>query len=242
MHSSLKPLEGQTLAEKAYDALRAAILNMTLEPGQPLVEAKLAEALGISKTPIRQALHQLEQTGLVVGLPNRGYAVSQLSVLDAREILQLRAVLEGLAAREACERLTQDDFRQMEQLLNEANQARSNGEIELCAELGHKFHRIIHARAENRRLSLLIDLLDDQFHRIRLLSSRVPGRLPHSLEEHALLLNALQDREPERAEQLMRHHLLEVLADVERDESLISRSFSRTTSTNSGHHPQGWRP
>ena len=218
--SFLEPLADKSLADRAYDTIRDAILRMALRPGETLVEAKLAAALGISKTPIRQALHRLEQTGLVVGVPNKGYSVSELTQQDAYEILELRAVLEGLAARRACERLSAEDLDRLEELLDQARAADLSGDAALCAELGHAFHRLVHQRAENQRLSLMLSILNDQFHRIRLLSSRVPGRLPRSMEEHARLFEALQSRDAARAEEMMREHLFAVYREVQDDETL----------------------
>jgi DNA-binding GntR family transcriptional regulator len=216
----LEPLTDKSLADRAYETIRDAILTMSLKPGEALVEARLANALGISKTPIRQALHRLEQTGLVVGLANRGYFVSSLTQRDASEIMEIRAVLEGLAARRACERLSDTELSELESLLDQARRAYESGQAELCAELGHQFHQALLVKADNQRLSLMIGILSDQFHRIRLLSSHIPGRLPHSVEEHAQLLDALRSRDVELAETRMREHLIAVYQEIERDESL----------------------
>jgi DNA-binding GntR family transcriptional regulator len=106
--SPFEPLADKSLADRAYEILRDAILKMTLKPGETLVEAKLANALGISKTPIRQALHRLEQTGLVTGVPNKGYTVSHLTLRDAYEILDIRAALAQVgvvSGRQRCRKL-----------------------------------------------------------------------------------------------------------------------------------------
>ena len=179
----------------------------------------------MSKTPIRQALKQLEQSGLVVAAPYKGYFVSKLTLHDAWEILQIRTVLEGLAAREACLQLTDEDIGELVDLLDEAEVALKAGEVDRCAELGHSFHRFLVRKANNGRLSSMINQLNDQFSRIRLLSYRVPGRLSKSMEEHERILEALQGRDPIRAEELMRDHLLKVYEDLEGDESLTPNGW-----------------
>lgn len=228
MPEDLSPLEDVSLAGRAHQVLRTAILQMTLAPGESLVEHKLANALGISKTPVRQALQRLEQAGLVVGIPNRGYFVSELTLSDAREILEIRAALEGLAARQAASRLTPSDLAVMEELLRNARELLEQDELERCAEIGHDFHRLVLSRSDNHRLGPMIEILNDQFHRIRLLSSRVPGRLPHSLDEHARIFNALQKGDGNLAEAHMRAHLLEVYVEIARDHDGAALSDEHT--------------
>lgn len=225
--SVLQPLADKSLADGAYERIREAILQMALRPGEPLVEAKLAATLGISKTPIRQALRRLEQSGLVVVVPNRGYFVSELTQHDAHEILELRAVLEGLAIFRACARLSDEEIEHLEDLLHQQHDAYDRGELDLAAEIGHQFHRVLHQKADNQRLSMMLDMLSDQFHRIRLLSSHIPGRLPRSMEEHAELFAALRARDATRAEACMRAHLFAVYEEVEQDEALAAANAER---------------
>lgn len=214
----LKPItDVALLGDRAYDAIRDAILHLELEPGAPLVESQLAKELNASKTPIREALRRLEQTGLVVSMPYRGYVVSELSLHDAWEILQIRAVLEGLAVREACEVLTEADLESLATLLAEQRAYFDQGDLDACAESGYAFHRILVEKAENIRLCETIDRLNDQFHRVRLLSSHIPGRLPKSLVEHDGILEALRERDAALAERRMNEHLLAVYEDVAQD-------------------------
>lgn len=217
------PRDISLLSDLAYEAIREAILDFRLKPGSALVETRLAEALNMSKTPIRHALKQLEQTGLVTAAPYRGYAVSELTLRDAWEILQLRTVLEGLAAKEACANLIEADIAELIKLQNDAEGAFKEGNLEECARLGHEFHRFLVHKAENQRLTAMIEQLNDQFSRIRRLSYQVPGRLSRSNNEHELILEALQDKNPERADALMRDHLLAVYEDLKEDE-MLSRS------------------
>ncbi len=202
------------LGDRAYYAIREAILRLELRPGEALLETQLAAELNTSKTPIRQALSRLEQTGLVVSTPYKGYTVSELTLRDAWEILQLRSVLEGLAAQEACDILTDVDLLSLTQLLDQQQTYLDQGELESCAESGHSFHRILMDKAGNSRLTLMINILNDQFHRIRLLSSQIPGRLPRSLAEHQGILDVLLAKDGALAAQRMRDHLIAVYDDV----------------------------
>ena len=220
--SGLAPIgEVQLLGDKAFEALRNAILDMSFAPDDSLVEAKLAEDLGTSKTPIRQALRRLEQIGLVTVTPYKGYSVSELTLHDAREILELRAVLEGYAVYLGNENLQDNDFHKLSKLLQQAHDSFEDGDLGECAELGHRFHRYILEHADNSRLSQMIESLNDQFHRVRLLSVRIPGRLPLSMDEHLKIFTALRAGDGKLAEALMREHLRLVYESLEDDEVLI---------------------
>lgn len=222
--NGLRPLEDLSLADQAYNALREAILALALHPGEPLIEQKIAQALGTSKTPIRQALHRLEQTGLVRVIPGKGYYVAPLSIRDAREILEIRAVLEGLSAELACSRLTDEEREELGQRLQSAQDAYEAGQMDIATELGHQFHQLLIEKADNERLTLLIGVLSDQYRRVRLLSNQNPGRLSHSIPEHAAILDALIARDPVRAGQAMRRHLLAVYEDLEIEQRLPQSS------------------
>ena len=163
----------------------------------------------------RQALLRLEQIGLVAAAPNRGFIVSHLRLQDAREILMVRAALEGLAAAEACLRLTPADIDVLSVLLCQSREAYDAGNTESSAELGHQFHYRIMDAANNQRLSEMISSLNDQYHRVRLISNATPDRLDKSLDEHEALFTALASGNALRSEQLMRQHLINVYHDLE---------------------------
>lgn len=212
--ATLVPLEDFSLADKAYMALHDAILHLKLEPGEPLVEQKLAAALGISKTPIRQALHRLEQTGLIKATPGKGYAVAPLTLRDAREILEIRSALEGLAAELACARLSDDQLTSLGDLLTVSEDAYAAGNVELAVDLGHQFHQVLIESTDNDRLISSIGVLSGQYRRVRLLSNQNVSRAPRSLEEHREVFLALSRRNPEAAASAMRTHLLAVYEDL----------------------------
>jgi len=204
----------RTLKDHAYAAIKDAILSMQLEPGQPLVEEELARQLGISKTPVRDALQELEREGFVTRVLFKGTYVSEITARDAEEIFQLRAVLEGLAARLATPRLTAEELAQAEELLDAADEARQQGNLALCSQLGARFHRLIIEKSTNQRLIPILDNLEDHTRRLRMLSDRIYGRLEKSSGEHRRILEALKRGDPLAAEQAVRHHLHSVLRDL----------------------------
>jgi DNA-binding GntR family transcriptional regulator len=215
-NASLSPLSSPVpLTDKAYAAIRTAILSLQLEPGEPLVESALANQLGISKIPLREALHQLENEGLVTRIPYKGVYVSGLTSKDAAELAMIRGSLEGLAGRLAAPRLTKEDIERAERLLEEAEQALARGDKDLCVAKGKEFHDMIIAKSGNDQLGPLLENLDARFHRFRLLSNEIRGRTALSLQEHKRILKALKRRDPDAVERAMREHLTSVSFDLE---------------------------
>jgi DNA-binding GntR family transcriptional regulator len=215
------------LAERVYQALRSAIITCQLRPGEPLQEARLVRELGVSKTPVREGLVRLAETGLVTSIPFRGYAVSEVTPKDVREISQLRAVLEGLAAREAAVRLTEQQLDELEQLASLSSRQVVDGDASDAAELGHAIHVAVYANCGNSRLRASIERLDDEFDRMRALAGRPSDRRPE--DEHAAVVAALRTRDPDRAENVLRAHVVHVFDHLLRD--LVSQAHSSATST-----------
>ncbi len=214
---ALPPIKASIpLTAKAYAAIKAAILTLQFEPGAPLVESDLANQLGISKIPLREALHQLENEGLVTRIPYKGVYVSGLTTQEAADLALIRGALEGLAARLAAPHLTKEDLECAEAILQEAEQALAHGNKDLCVSKGKEFHDFIIGKSGNAQLVPLLENLDNRFHRFRLLSNHIRGRTAQSMKEHRLILQALKERDPEAVEQAMREHLTSVSSDLEK--------------------------
>ena len=203
-----------SLKHKAYASIKDAILTLKLEPGAALVEGELAEQLGISKTPVRDALQELEREGFVTRVLFKGTYVTDVTMSDMTEVFQLRAVLEGLAARLAAPHFSQADLKQLELSLTRAEVALAQGDLALCSQLGQAIHLAIIDKAGNDRLAWIIHNLDDHLRRFRILSDRINGRLNRSVQEHRRILAGLEQRDSAGAEQAMRNHLFSVLQDL----------------------------
>jgi DNA-binding GntR family transcriptional regulator len=203
-----------SLKDKAYTAIKDAILSVKLKPGTPLVETQLAEELGISKTPVRAALEELEREGFVTRILFKGTYVTEVTVRDLVEIFQLRAVLEGLAARIATPLFSPRELDQIAHNLTASETALAQGDLALCSELGKGLHDAIIDKADNLRLTLIIRNLDDHVQRFRAISDQISGRLNKSVKEHRRVLDALRHRDPDAAAQAMRDHLHSVLQDL----------------------------
>jgi DNA-binding GntR family transcriptional regulator len=205
-----------SLKDVAYSTIKEAILSFELEPGTPLVEHELAEQLGVSKTPVRDALQELEREGFVVRIPFKGTYVTHVTMTDMAEIFQLRAVLEGLAARLAAPHFSPLELQQISDNHAAAAAALGEGDLAACSEWGKRLHDAIINKAEthNQRLVQIIRNLDDHVVRLRILSDRVQGRLHRSVPEHRRIVEALHRGDPMAAEQAMRTHLSSVLQDL----------------------------
>jgi DNA-binding GntR family transcriptional regulator len=215
----LTPVSNPVSLEKlAYDAIKAAILTFQLRPGDSLVEADLGRQLGISKTPVRDALSRLEKEGLVVKVLYKGATVTELNHQDVVEIFQIRAALEGLAARLAAANLSEADLRKATELEEGHLRAAMNNEISQGSALNREFHELIQRAADNAHLTLILSNLDDHLQRYRTLSNVQQGRLRKSVQEHAAVLTALTNRDAGQAEAHMKEHLLSVLQDLQQQD------------------------
>jgi DNA-binding GntR family transcriptional regulator len=212
---SLPPVPGHSsLKDQAYRAIKEAILSFQLKPGDPLVESDLASQLGISKTPVRDALFELEKEGLVTKVLFKGSYVSELTPDDVKEIFEIRAVLEGLAARLAAINWTDQDTAAAQSLVDQQEASALEGNNTLSSQMNKKFHELVITRAQNHLLTPIYLNLDDHLRRYRILSSYQKGRLEKSVEEHRQLIQAFDEKDAARAETLMRAHLGSVLDDL----------------------------
>lgn len=211
----LSPIPGPTsLKQQAYEAIKEAILTLRFKPGDALVEADLAERLGVSKTPVRDALSDLEKEGLVVRVLHKGTYVSKITKRDICEIFELRAVLEGLAARLATANITAEDLDALQALLREQDESLARGDIAQASLCNRRFHAAIIKKAGRHRLLDILTHLEDHTQRFRVLSDHLHGRLNKSTGEHARVLDAFRQGDAEAAERAMRAHLHSVLDDL----------------------------
>lgn len=195
------------------EELRNAIVELRLRPGAPLREVALAEQLGVSKTPLREAFARLEQEGLVETTSFKGAVVTGYSERDLNEIYDLRALLEGAAARSAAEGSTADMLDALRDVVVRSRELRDAGDLAALAGLHEQFDLIVYAQVTNERIVALIENLRAHLTRIGKLTVGIPGRVEASVEEHAAIVDAIAARDPDEAERLMRVHIGSVLSD-----------------------------
>lgn len=198
----------RSIQEIVYTTLRDEILSGRLEPGSRLNTSEIAERLGVSRTPIREALNRLIPIGLVEQIPHRGAFVSKLSIEEIIEIYYIRASLEGIAARLAVQHLTQAEIDRLIELSAECMLNLTNEAYNRILEQNYEFHNIVYKAAQSPRLYRLIRQYYSLSGQYRALGLELPGRYGQVCEEHQNLARSLADRDPERAEFHAREHHL----------------------------------
>jgi len=196
-----------SLRERAYRSIKHVILH-DLAKGDVLVVEELATQLGISRTPVREALLALEQEGLARSVPYKGTFVAEPSAEEVNEIYQVREVLEPFAVRLATSEIPDHDLRRLRITFDSVQKAISDGDFDAHFQSDTDFHELIVQNAGNEVLRELIDNLADRVYRIRVSArKRSTHHLIQSFEEHRLVLDALIARDVSRAEFLMREHI-----------------------------------
>lgn len=197
----------------AYEELRDAIVELRLAPGEPLRELTLAEGLGVSKTPVREALGRLEQEGLVETASFKGAVVSSYSSRDLQEIYELRELFEGVCALRAAQARKPEVVEALQANLEKSCQARDAKDAAALTALLDEFDAIIYRQPDNARIQALIENLLAHLRRIGKLTQGIPGRIEASVEEHAEVVGAIVAGDADTAERSIRAHIRSVMDD-----------------------------
>lgn len=195
------------LRDVVFNTLRRAIITGEFAPGERLMEITLANRLGVSRTPVREAIRKLELEGLVTMIPRKGAQVAKITEKNLRDVIEIRCVLEEFAASLACERITEEEKAEMEQLHQQFVQSAKTHDILDIVEKDEQFHDAIFRATKNDRLITIINNLREQFYRYRM--EYVKDIEQHSIlvKEHEELMTAIFQKDSETAKQIMRTHL-----------------------------------
>ncbi len=199
-----------SLVNQAYQMLKRLILEHQIPQGGKLNEAALAAALGISRTPVREAINRLAKEGLVESFPQRGAFVIRFSEDDVYELFLIRENLEGLAAYLAAEKMTGSDLATLESCIKGFKEPYGKREIQRYAREDFKFHETVIRLSNGRRLTNLISTLYDHIRIFRLTTRGLSDRMKTSLAEHRRIVGAFRDKDAAEAERLMRRHIRHV--------------------------------
>ena len=195
-----------TLREKILENIRDAIVSGELKAGSHISEPELAERYGISRTPIREAFRQLESEGYLTVIPRRGVIVSEFSPKDIEEFYAIKSVMEGYAARRACEKLSEKDLGRLQAINNKLAELARTGDIKLFFKIHGDFHELFIKAADNEKLHELIAGLITKFQRLRFTSLSLPGRMAISVQEHEKIIDAFRKKDADLAERLVRQN------------------------------------
>jgi DNA-binding GntR family transcriptional regulator len=204
---ALPPIEISNRRSQAWRVLRDSIVSGKLPAGTKLIGSQLAEQLGVSRTPLREAIQLLEREGFVRRLPNGVVEVVGLSHDEIEEVYAIRARLEGLATRYAAIRATAAELDELREILAAMRRAARRGKKADLDVEGVEFHEFIHRISRLRFAVQQLETMRDHIDRYRAQTISSPGRLDALLEEHAEVVRWMEARDPDKAEEAMRHHI-----------------------------------
>ena len=205
-----------SVRERTYEFLKSSVLSGHFNPGERLTEEHLAKKLGVSRTPVREALHKLESEGLIKALETRGFIVSRDSKDEVEELFELRAILEGYALRIISERISKEDLERLNGFIERAENALKRGRIEEVFNWNTKFHDTLHVIVvEKKRLHRLLVNIRKYVLRYRRDTLQYPDGGKRTVDGHRKILLALRLKDPDLCERMMREHIQEAKVDAE---------------------------
>ena len=195
------------LRDVVFNALRNAILRGDLKPGDRLMEMHLASKLGVSRTPIREAIRMLEQEGLAITEPRRGAMVAGMTEKDLEDVLLIRDALDELAVSLACENVNDEIIASLEASMKNFQKAIKGGNVKEIVAADEEFHNIIYRAADNRRLETIVNNLREQMYRYRYEYSKDKTVYSQLIDEHSRIIEGLKNQDVNGVKSTMHVHL-----------------------------------
>ncbi|MFS0750928.1 GntR family transcriptional regulator [Oceanobacillus sp. 1P07AA] len=210
VQQDLKPIisnvKEKKLPLRAYQILRLAIRNLKLVPGKTILEREIAEVLGMSRTPVREALIRLQTEGVVNLIPRKGFEIEPIEAKDLREIYEVVEMLEGLSAKLSTNTINEEELGNLEVLIEQQEKAITENDLEEWARLDNLFHFKIIEYANNKRLSNIIEVHSDQLYRARLITINKRPLPFQSIVEHRAIVACMKARDVDSAQTSMQSH------------------------------------
>ncbi|MCR4436497.1 MAG: GntR family transcriptional regulator [Clostridiales bacterium] len=197
----------QPLREVIFNTLRDAIIVGELKPGERLMEVKLAEKMGVSRTPVREAIRKLELEGLVDILPRKGAHVADLSIKDIVDVLEIRASLDSLATSLAAEKITDEELKELKHINAQFAGFVEKDNLQGSIKKDVEFHDIIYRASRNEKLLQIISNLREQVHRFRVIYLKDFGNNRELIKEHEEIYESLLNKDPQKALQTAHTHI-----------------------------------
>ena len=209
------------LRDVVFQSLGEAILKGDLRPGERLMELQLAAKLGVSRTPIREAIRMLEQEGLAVTIPRKGAEVARMTEKDMEDVLQIREALDDLAVQVACDKITQEQLERLMATMKNFELAVQAGDLSKIVAYDVEFHDVIYEATDNPKLVILLSNLREQIYRYRVEYLKEKENYPMLIVEHEEIVQALKQKNKERVADAMRNHIrnqAEVVKNIIREQ------------------------
>ncbi len=222
----MEEYQNQSLRGRVFRRLREDILSGVYKENDELREAAIGEELGVSRTPVREALRQLELEGLVTIIPNKGAYVTGISLKDVHDIYKIRSMLEGLCAKWATRYITEEQIEELEEviLLSEFHLKKKSADkkgaekARQVSELDGKFHKVLYHASNSRILEHVLSDFHKYVKVARTMSVEEERRAEQSVEEHRAILEAIKARDEELAERLANEHIMKVMENLHIEE------------------------
>ncbi len=199
--------DDRSLRIRVFNAIENAILDGEYKDGDSLNELRLSKELGVSRTPVREALMQLELEGLVRNVPNKGAVVIGVTEQDIHDIYEIRIRIEGLASRLCAENITEDELRALEQIVDLQEFYLMKNDTEQIWKLDGDFHKIIYDASRSRPLRFTLSNFHNYIKKARDISVQTEGRAEKTVAEHRAILDAIREHNGDIAEQLTARHI-----------------------------------
>ncbi len=195
------------LRDVVFNTLRDAILTGKLVPGERLMENQLADKLGVSRTPVREALRMLELENLVELVPRKGAQVLDMSEKDIVNILEVRSALEGLATSLACKKMSKEDLQQLKNMEADFERAVADNDVERFVDIDEDFHDLIFASTENDKLIQIFKNLRIQLYRYRMAQAKNDASMPTIVAHHRSIIRAIENHDAEEGASVAQGHI-----------------------------------
>ncbi|WP_330377346.1 GntR family transcriptional regulator [Cellulosilyticum ruminicola] len=207
-------IDKSSLRERVFQTIRQSILNGKYKSGDTLRESAIANELNVSRTPVREAIRQLQLEGLVHSIPNKETVVCGITEEDVQDIFMVRGKLEGIAGRLAAERITEEELEKMEEILELTEFYASKGDITKLENLDHTFHDVIYNATKSKIIKQVLSDFHMYIQQARKKSMATPGRVSLLIEEHRGIYEAIKNRDGDKAEELINAHLKKVINNI----------------------------
>jgi len=197
----------KSLKEQAYDKLKELIITGALEPGALHNEKRLAEALGVSRTPVREALLELSREGMVAFVPGKGVEICKFTAQQVREVFEIRKIIEGYIIKKIASQVTPEDIKEIDE--NISNQEKMLLKTERLAfiEYDKQFHLYLASKIGNQQIESILDNLRDQMHLMGIRAVEDESRMKQVIEEHRAIFSGLKEGNPQKAFDALIDHL-----------------------------------
>ncbi|MBW2038468.1 MAG: GntR family transcriptional regulator [Deltaproteobacteria bacterium] len=204
----IKDRERKTLREVVYERIKRGIQRGEFKAKERLIEQRLAEDLGVSRTPIREAVSRLEQEGMLDKVPRGGIVVRGTTNEEIEEVFGLRAILESYAASLATKKMGEKVLTNLQGIIDRSQQALERGNIDKFIQLNTEFHEVIYRSSRSDKLYQMINNLRDYFYKYRVFILRIKGMPQMSLRDHQLMVQAMREGNTQKVEELVKEHIL----------------------------------